>query len=880
MNAKNLTGSAAHDILGGAKFALVLMLSLSLMGLPVKVSASPPATNDWPMFKGNLEHTGVAYPGLCGILTPVASWKFETGLKIYSSPTIADLDGDGSSEVVVTAEDVGVTPMVGKVFVLNSDGSVKWEYELNHWVCSSPTLVDINGDGVLDVIFTTNTNAPGIPAEIYAISGTSSISNIIVLWHSSLGAGGRKEVTAATIPDLDGDGLPEIVVAGGYYDAGKWKGRIFALKGTDGTILWQYDIDKVSNVRPAIADIDGDDSIEIVFGSDEGYIYALNHDGSELWKYNAGAIIYSSPAIADIDVDGVLDVVVGSWDGKVHALSGFNGSPLAGWPFSTGAVVFSSPGIANIDDDGFLEVVVGSFDCNVYALNHGGTLLWSYPTEHFVASSPAIVDVDKDGILDVVIGSNDGYLYAISGDGTLLWRTVINTIPDPQYGWLLFSSPAVADIDSNGVMDVVIGDSNGVLSCISTPKNVALDRGSDGIIDAYCVAIQPAINAASPNDTIIVDDGVYPENLNVDKEDLTIRSQNGAAVTIVQTPDPNDQVFEVTASGVSIVGFTVKNATAGAGIFLSGVKNCLVENNCIDNNGHGIYIVGSISFAVIRFNHITNNAMMVDSGVHIMAGVDSTKIMVNYNNIFGNSPNGQNYGVYNGGIGVLDAKYNWWGDPSGPSGVGPGVGDSIGLNVEYHPWITKPFETVLDEQIGYYGLPVPLKKGWNTLSTPILLEDDSWKNISYYFDYKIAYWFDASIQEWVPVTHDYRLKPLDAVCVYVNSDDNVPLMVSGSLSNPPIKHLKNGWNLIGPTMEFMVESLTMDKIFKSVEYTPSGLIGYTVVVSPPLVSQPPWVYTRGEAEFRPMFWGRGYWIYMENPDTLVGFSTTPLPVLE
>jgi len=40
----------------------------------------------------------------------------------------------------------------------------------------------------------------------------------------------------------------------------------------------------------------------------------------------------------------------------------------------------------------------------------------------------------------------------------------------------------------------------------------------------------------------------------------------------------------------------------------------------------------------------------------------------------------------NSGTGVLDATYNWWGDASGPGGVGPGTGDNVSVNVDFAPW--------------------------------------------------------------------------------------------------------------------------------------------------------------------------------------------------
>jgi parallel beta-helix repeat protein len=116
------------------------------------------------------------------------------------------------------------------------------------------------------------------------------------------------------------------------------------------------------------------------------------------------------------------------------------------------------------------------------------------------------------------------------------------------------------------------------------------DDANDGLSWANAKrTIQSAINAASAGDTIVVGDGIYAENPNVDKR-LTIRSENGPSVTVIQTPNPNDHVFEVTADNITIAGFTIENATtaAVAGIYLDNSKNCRIENNVTKNNYHGI----------------------------------------------------------------------------------------------------------------------------------------------------------------------------------------------------------------------------------------------------------------------------------------------------
>ena len=62
--------------------------------------------------------------------------------------------------------------------------------------------------------------------------------------------------------------------------------------------------------------------------------------------------------------------------------------------------------------------------------------------------------------------------------------------------------------------------------------------------------IQWAVDTATVGDTIVVRDGTYTENVDVN-ERLTIRSENGSASTIVQAESSDDHVFEVTEDYVN-----------------------------------------------------------------------------------------------------------------------------------------------------------------------------------------------------------------------------------------------------------------------------------------------------------------------------------------
>lgn len=250
------------------------------------------------------------------------------------------------------------------------------------------------------------------------------------------------------------------------------------------------------------------------------------------------------------------------------------------------------------------------------------------------------------------------------------------------------------------------------------------------------------------------------------------------------------------------------------------------------------------------------------------------------------------------------AFYNWWGDASGPSGFGPGTGSPV-LGTNYEPWLTQPADVVLETGKSYFGLEIGspniggdgyrygLEPGANTLSFPLALENNTWQAITQAgdgLDYAIAYSWDAANQRWIQVTDRTRINPLDAVYIKMNSYDRLPVAISPEITNPPVKSLKAGWNLVGPAYDLKNGPIdeaylwwgepygtSVVKALASVEKTPAGLTGYTVVVSPS-INPEAWVYTPGDETEPDMDATCGYWVYMENPDTLAGFSSTPLPM--
>ena len=66
----------------------------------------------------------------------------------------------------------------------------------------------------------------------------------------------------------------------------------------------------------------GDGMMDIVVGSDDGYLWCIDgEDGALLWRHLTGSLVDSSPAVVDLEDDGYLEIVFGSFDGSIYCLN-------------------------------------------------------------------------------------------------------------------------------------------------------------------------------------------------------------------------------------------------------------------------------------------------------------------------------------------------------------------------------------------------------------------------------------------------------------------------------------------------------------------------------------------------------------------------------
>lgn len=106
-----------------------------------------------------------------------------------------------------------------------------------------------------------------------------------------------------------------------------------------------------------------------------------------------------------------------------------------------------------------------------------GSCPWSASERNCHTSSPAVGDVNRDGRLDVVVATNNGHVVAFS-NGAILWdRDVSGMFGMGANSQSIGASPALADLDGNGTVEVVIATGGGMTTGCKPGGVLVLDDG-------------------------------------------------------------------------------------------------------------------------------------------------------------------------------------------------------------------------------------------------------------------------------------------------------------------------------------------------------------------------------------------------------------------
>jgi alpha-tubulin suppressor-like RCC1 family protein len=365
---------------------------------------------------------------------------------------VADLEGDGSLEIVVGATDGDAF----QVSVLGPGGAVRPGWPARHagepgngWGAfnQNVAVADMNGDGLKEVFVTQgghyvnafDRNGNQLPTSAlfdgidpagpkrWSEVGVHVEQAVDLRGYANCGVEHRPDFgdSAPVTADVDGDGVPELIVVGSVYDCSTYAGLyqmpfIFRLDrtrwsggGFDWTVIptprpgsaprsQDYNVIETVVPNPAVADLDGDGRKEIVFPSYDGRVHALWLDKTERgsWPYRiptSGAAgddfrFASEALVVDLDNDGRAEVIFTSWPkratggvGQLHVLNHLGQelhrltlpAPALGLPWNGG---LGAPTVARVGAGGNLMLFVGTVASGVVAYDlpdtAGARVLW------------------------------------------------------------------------------------------------------------------------------------------------------------------------------------------------------------------------------------------------------------------------------------------------------------------------------------------------------------------------------------------------------------------------------------------------------------------------------------------------------------------------
>jgi len=413
-----------------------------------------------------------------------------------SSPRAADLNGDGTLDIVIGAGEAEIADTEQGIIALNgADGSVLWQHPADAHIVGSAVFHDITGDGAPDVFI------GGRKHNLKALDGRTGAP----IWQYEYRYEGDPVLEYARynfynstlVPDQDDDGYPDLLtVNGGNWDAlpgsteDRFPGVLMLFSLQTGAVIAADTMPdgRESYLSPLCFTQPGSDELQILFGtggetiSGGLYLTSLNElknrnlAGATLLASESGHGFIAPPVVADISGDGQYDIIAVSHAARVQAIDGQTLQPLweqrfPGMEASNSLAVGQftgddTPDFLAVMNEGVwpqyyntLQVVIDGADGSIAYRDNIGC---------FSLASPVVYDLDKDGRDEAILSINDYYcdlefseevLSPDSINNQLIFLNFNDPVPqviDRTEGFRnIYSTPWIGDLDDDGYLDIV-----------------------------------------------------------------------------------------------------------------------------------------------------------------------------------------------------------------------------------------------------------------------------------------------------------------------------------------------------------------------------------------------------------------------------------------
>lgn len=368
-------------------------------------------------------------------------------------------------------------------------------------------VVDMNGDGALDVVVATATWGQTNQLLIYPQLADGTLGE-----PEEFDFGGLGSVYALAAGDLDGDGDPDIAVSA--WDAGTLLFYGTSFGGLDGP--YAIDARESNDLLPADVDSDGDtDLLSIIYDASlNPTVYSFDNDGTGTLVAHAVTVLDKAQALgfADVTGDGAPDIVSASreWDWMVGVSPGRGDGTFedgVAWSDSRGSLAgaLATGDFYGTGEAGVAVVGGGNSPVDVYVFPSGGGSADAH-LSYDLPASIAAADLDGDGLTDLVVGHNSWGAVSVHLQDEY-GLTAKSLYPTPVSGEINRDSLALGDVTGDGCVDVVLGDE--VFGVLVLPgqhcgESLPTDTDGDGVPDDNDVCP----NVADPGQEDTDGDGV------------------------------------------------------------------------------------------------------------------------------------------------------------------------------------------------------------------------------------------------------------------------------------------------------------------------------------------------------------------------------------
>eukprot|EP00013_Stygamoeba_regulata_P010467 CAMPEP_0177686876 /NCGR_PEP_ID=MMETSP0447-20121125/33810_1 /TAXON_ID=0 /ORGANISM="Stygamoeba regulata, Strain BSH-02190019" /LENGTH=726 /DNA_ID=CAMNT_0019197043 /DNA_START=39 /DNA_END=2216 /DNA_ORIENTATION=+ len=214
--------------------------------------------------------------------------------------------------------------------------------------------------------------------------------------------------TTPQVADMDRDGTPEIVVASGI-------GHIYILD-IRGVLETKLSMGPISQT-PALFDCNKDSVLDIIAVDDNSNVVCFNLKGEAIWERRMAGLPTQHPQLADLDGDNSLEVVVATTAG-IFIFDAHSGTPFQKSPIKTAGSVYSPISFVHLDgpqaEARHAMMVFQSWRGLLHVVDARRGCSDKIDLEAYTYSKVLVDDMTGNGYLDLLVATNTGDVYCIA----------------------------------------------------------------------------------------------------------------------------------------------------------------------------------------------------------------------------------------------------------------------------------------------------------------------------------------------------------------------------------------------------------------------------------------------------------------------------------